>query len=48
MRLHLIGGSMQRMADEVRELSLPVGAVAGSAHDSRSNAERRAVMPRAV
>jgi len=48
MRLHLIGGSMQRVADKVREISLPVLAVAGSAHYSRSNVERRAVMPRAV
>ncbi len=48
MRFHLIGGSTQRMADEVREVWMPLGAVAGSAHYSRSNAERRAVMPRAV
>lgn len=48
MRLHLVGGSVQRVADEVREISLPLRAVAGSAHYSRSNTERRADMPRAV
>jgi hypothetical protein len=49
-RLHPIRGSMQGMAHEFGELTpLPlVGAVAGSHHHSRSNTERRAVMPRAV
>lgn len=48
--LHLVPGSMQGMANELGELMpLPaVGAVTGSHHYSRSNAERRAVMPRAV
>jgi hypothetical protein len=49
-RLHMIRGSMQGVAHEVGELIAlrPVGAVTGSHHYSRSNAERRAVMPRAV
>jgi hypothetical protein len=48
MRFHLIGGSMQGVADEVREVWMPLRAVAGSAHYSRSNTERSADMPRAV
>ncbi len=49
-RLHLVCGSMQGMPDELGELMLlpAVGAVTGSHHYSCSNAERRAVMPRAV
>jgi hypothetical protein len=49
-RLHLFRGGMQGMAHELGELTpLPVvRAVTGSHHHSRSNAERRAVMPLAV
>lgn len=49
-RLRLIRGGMQGMAHELGELAPwpVVGPVAGSHHHSRSNAERRAVMPRAV
>jgi len=47
---HLIRGVVQGAAHELGELvPLPaVGAVTGPHHYSRSNAERRAVMPRAV
>jgi hypothetical protein len=49
-RFHLIPGRMQGMAHELGEvLPLPaLGAVSRSGHKSRSNAERRAAMPRAV
>ena len=49
-RLDLIGGSVQRPAQELREFgSLRRDAVvAGSGHYSCSKAARRAVMPRAV